>query len=97
MRRGNWGRFPGLLFVALERFATNFHAASEDRAILDDDARGINIALYASCGAEHDAVAPAQISLDVSAHYNFARFDVRLDVTVWSDGDASFAHVHRAN
>lgn len=97
MRRGNRGRFPGLLLVALERLATNFHTASEDRTILDYDARGINIALYASCSAEHDAVAPAQISLDVSAHNNFARFDVRLDVAVWSDGDASFAHVHRAN
>lgn len=97
MRRGSRGRFSGLLLVALERLAADFHAASEYRAILDDDSRGTDVALYASCGTEHDAVAPAQVSFDVSAHDDFARFDVCLDVAVWPDGDASFAHVHRAN
>lgn len=85
------------MVVVLNGLAADFHAAFEYRAILDHNAGGFNIAFHASGCAEDYAVASTQVSFDVPAHDNLARFDIRLDAAVRPNGDTSFAHVNRAN
>lgn len=85
------------MLVTLKRLAADFDASFENRAVLDDNARGIDIALDAAGGAEHDAVASAQVPLDNPAHDDLAGFYIGLDVAVWSDGDAGIGHMSRTD
>lgn len=77
-------------------FAANFDAALEQGAVFDHDARGVNVASDAARRTQHDAVASAQIALDISAHNNFARFDVGLHVAVRADGYACLVQMNGA-